>query len=428
MISLDTALAADPLVLDYVVLPVATARSNDMIAYVVLDADANLQSVRRRIADRLPSIADHCHWVAVLSIPTDADGAPDVAALRKLPVLDAQLLDACTQAARADPAVTDAATVVEDWDAEPGLLHLSDILPSPQQACPIQPGKDAHDIASSQPTTKQAPALITGAALLSLDPLAPTLPDLLRRAAQRFPGEERIIFIDRDGQEQRLSYPSLLRQAECVLNGFRQSGLQQGDHAILQLTDNQDILLTFWACLLGGIVPLIMTPPPSYTESSNDLDKLVYVYGHLQSPFIILRGTSAAAIRGLQDRCEDLLSHLLSLDSLQQHEPDTAHHRAKADDLALFNLTSGSTGIPKCIGLTHKNLIMRALGANQANDHRAEDVILNWLPFDHIGSISDWHIRCVALGCRLVYAPKENVLGQPLAWLDLIDRYRVTHS
>ncbi|MEO1558725.1 MAG: condensation domain-containing protein, partial [Cyanobacteria bacterium J06632_19] len=40
----------------------------------------------------------------------------------------------------------------------------------------------------------------------------------------------------------------------------------------------------------------------------------------------------------------------------------------------------------------------------------------------------DWHIRCVELGCKQVYAPKEYILGRPLNWLDLIDKYRVTHS
>ena len=58
----------------------------------------------------------------------------------------------------------------------------------------------------------------------------------------------------------------------------------------------------------------------------------------------------------------------------------------------------------------------------------AEDVVLNWLPFDHIGSISDWHLRCVLLGCRMVYAEKESVIARPLHWLDLIDKYRVTHT
>ena len=55
-------------------------------------------------------------------------------------------------------------------------------------------------------------------------------------------------------------------------------------------------------------------------------------------------------------------------------------------------------------------------------------MIFNWLPFNHIGSISDWHLRCVLLGCTMVYAAQESVLARPLHWCDLIDKYRVTHT
>jgi acyl-CoA synthetase (AMP-forming)/AMP-acid ligase II len=91
-------------------------------------------------------------------------------------------------------------------------------------------------------------------------------------------------------------------------------------------------------------------------------------------------------------------------------------------------LSSGSTGLPKAVMLTHRNILARARGTSALCRQSANDVILNWLPFDHIGSISDWHLRCVELGCKVVYAPKEYVLGGPLRWLDLIDRHRVTHS
>lgn len=88
--------------------------------------------------------------------------------------------------------------------------------------------------------------------------------------------------------------------------------------------------------------------------------------------------------------------------------------------MAFFNLTSGSTGMSKCISLTHKNVISRARGANIICEYNNDDIILNWLPFDHIGSISELHIRCVDLGCQMVYVQTEYILGRPLNWLDLI--------
>ncbi len=77
--------------------------------------------------------------------------------------------------------------------------------------------------------------------------------------------------------------------------------------------------------------------------------------------------------------------------------------------------------------LTHANIIQRAHGANLLCGHRPEDVILNWLPFDHIGSISDWHLRCVLLGCRMVYAEKES-RDRPAASLARSDRQISGHA
>jgi non-ribosomal peptide synthetase component E (peptide arylation enzyme) len=48
-------------------------------------------------------------------------------------------------------------------------------------------------------------------------------------------------------------------------------------------------------------------------------------------------------------------------------------------------------GVPKCIRLTHRNILSRARGTNELCQHSKDDIILNWLPFDHIGSLSDWH-------------------------------------
>ncbi|MCP4701220.1 MAG: SDR family NAD(P)-dependent oxidoreductase, partial [Gammaproteobacteria bacterium] len=116
------------------------------------------------------------------------------------------------------------------------------------------------------------------------------------------------------------------------------------------------------------------------------------------------------------------------LERLREHAPDKRHHQAKLDDTAFFSSTSGSTGVPKSIILTHRNILLRARGANLHCRYSGSDTVLNWLPFDHIGSISESHLRCIELGCKLVYAPKEYVLGSPLRWLDLLDKYRITHS
>ncbi|MCI5150605.1 MAG: peptide synthetase, partial [Candidatus Electrothrix sp. MAN1_4] len=171
-----------------------------------------------------------------------------------------------------------------------------------------------------------------------------------------------------------------------------------------------------------------MAPPPSYRESNSELDRLVHVYQNLQSPFLLTDEAGRESIDDLGQWFDVTPERIVFVEELQKHHPDSYHYEAQSEDIAFFTLTSGSTGKPKCIGLTHHNMITRAVGANEANNYQSNDVILNWLPFDHIGSISEYHVRCITLGSHLVYAPKEYILTEPLNWLNLIDRYRVTHS
>ena len=242
-----------------------------------------------------------------------------------------------------------------------------------------------------------------------------TLIELLQTAAQTS-GE--ILYLE-NGREISQSYAQLLAQAEKCLFGLRQLKLIAGDKVILLLKNNCDILPAFWGCVLGGFIPVIMEVPPTYSDAHPALDKLRHIWEFLAKPLII---TSEKLVSS------SFQPSYVAMSDLINNATDTSYYKALPDDVAFISLTSGSTGIPKCIQLTHRNLITRARGTNLFNQHQPDDKILNWLPFDHIGSISDWHIRCLEVGCKVVYAQKDEVLGQVLNWLDLIAKYRITHS
>lgn len=247
--------------------------------------------------------------------------------------------------------------------------------------------------------------------------------EALKQTAGRDLGD-RIIFVSENGAERRQSYGDLLIQAERILAGLRATGLVPGDKVILQLAHNDEILEAFWGCVLGGFVPVIAAVPKAYQITDRDFQQLCGVWKSFDRAWVIL-----SSLPSQSDPTEELdPDKLIALDSLRNREADDQHHTAQPDDVAFFSLTSGSTGTPKSVVLTHQCVLQRAAGVNQLCGWGMDDVVINWLPLDHIGSISDWHLRCVPLGCTLVYAPKEYVLAKPLRWLDLIDKYRGTHS
>lgn len=242
-----------------------------------------------------------------------------------------------------------------------------------------------------------------------------TLPQLLERAVRQNP-QRSIIFPNNDRASVIQSYADLQESAKRILTGLRQLEVAPQDKLLLLVSDRQQLLSAFWGCLLGGFVPLILEVPPTYEESNAALGKLQRIWDFLDRPLI------------LADRQVGSDFPAVAIEQLLESQAARSLHQPQSDDIAFFTLSSGSTGMPKCIPLTHRNIIARVKGANLLNRHQPDEIILNWLPFEHIGSISDWHIRPLALGCQLIYAEKEEILGHPLAWLDLIDRYRVTHS
>ncbi|MEA5560868.1 SDR family NAD(P)-dependent oxidoreductase [Planktothrix agardhii] len=267
------------------------------------------------------------------------------------------------------------------------------------------------------------PAIVDGGSL-SVDLNTPqTLIEGLQTATKTST-KQQIVYWQSQGEVIHQSYRQLLELAEKILAGLRSKGLQPGDKIILQLEQNFDLIPAFWGCILGGFIPVILEVPPSYQESNPIREKLILIWQFLEFPTIL---TSQIQAPDLQNLAGQNL-RLVSIEHLWQFSPDTNYYSPQPDDVALLSLSSGSTGIPKCIQLTHRNLISRARGANLLNHHHQNDIILNWLPFDHIGSISDWHIRGILLSCKLIYTTKENILASPLNWIELINQYRVTHS
>ncbi len=252
-----------------------------------------------------------------------------------------------------------------------------------------------------------------------------TLPEILQQAARQMTAKK-LIYCDRHQNIITQSYSELLEQAASVLAGLRQLGLQPQDKVILLLDEQCALLTAFWGCILGGFVPIILETPPAMDGINPSLEKLKHLWKFLANPWLIIA-------QNRQDLSNYLLQSGISaqfaiFENCRHHPPARIYHQPHRQDLAFFALSSGSTGTPKCIQLTHRSVLARARGANVLNRHQPEDVILSWLPFDHIGSLADWHIRCVLLGCSAIYVQKEFILKRVLNWLDLIAQYRVTHS
>ncbi|WP_221358273.1 non-ribosomal peptide synthetase [Streptomyces beigongshangae] len=349
---------------------------------------------------------------AVNALPLGADGTVDTGALRALPAVDRTAAGAWRERLARVPGVTAAEVSVENIPEELGRRHAG--LPGRADA-PAPAGRTGA-AASAVPALSEGPALA--------EPSVSGWADALRRAAERNRGD--IVHVHADGSEHRRSYASLIPEASRVLAGLRRAGLRPGDQVILQCDATEDFLAVLWGCILGGFVAVPLTVPPSYDTPSAALTKLEGIWRMLGRPWIVCSADREAPLRGLAARQDWPGLRLTTADALREAPEDHDWHAARPDDLVLMLMTSGSTGLPKAVRLTHRNVLTRSAATEQLNGLGPADVSLNWIPLDHVTGVVMFHLRDVYLGCRQIHAPTSWILQDPLRWMDLADRHRVT--
>ncbi|MFI9508410.1 fatty acyl-AMP ligase [Nocardia sp. NPDC052566] len=110
--------------------------------------------------------------------------------------------------------------------------------------------------------------------------------------------------------------------------------------------------------------------------------------------------------------------------------PDTEPLECGEDDAAVLQLSSGSTGDPKAVVITHRNLYtnITAMLTRAGLASGADEVAVSWLPLSHdMGMIALLAMPMMA-GIELVSITPADFLRNPLLWAELISRYRATFT
>ncbi|WP_415840718.1 alpha/beta fold hydrolase [Nocardiopsis rhodophaea] len=248
-----------------------------------------------------------------------------------------------------------------------------------------------------------------------------TIGDLLAHAVEHRPcAGVRYPSADDPGASVFQSYPALLSEASRLLSGLRACGLRPRDNVVLLLEQPDDYVPALWACVLGGFVPCPLRPQGA--DTSRWIEQLRHVDNLLERPLWL-------TTKGLRDDlppAPDLANlSVRCLEELSAAAPESAYHRAERDDTALLMLTSGSTGHPKAVRLSHSNLLAALPAKAERLGTTARDTTLNWISFDHISAI-EMHLLPMSVGATQLQVAPETVLGDPLRLLQLFHAHRVT--
>ena len=240
--------------------------------------------------------------------------------------------------------------------------------------------------------------------------------------------DRQITLIEGEKEQRVLSFQRLRQRALGVLGALQRRSIRPGDHMVLCLGDNERFLEMFWACVLGGIVPVPLAPG----TADEHRRKLLRVFAQLKNATVYIDTQSLdrldefAAANGLSEQSAQLRARALVPGGLDFGDAPGKPIAAAPDDLAFIQYSSGSTGEPKGVLLTHRNLGANIASIIEAADFSDRDIALSWMPLSHDMGLIGFHLNMLACGASHAIMRTELFARRPLLWLELASERRAT--
>jgi nonribosomal peptide synthetase DhbF len=425
--AIEAALLRDPALADAAVRRRHTLSGDPaLIAYVVASGSA----LPSPLTAPAPSPgAPPLSIVPIGSLPLTPLGDVDEAALQRTPVLDEATISTAEAALRTWPGVARAVAFARDTTPATSLLHLADLLPpAVDRVSSLPPSPRPDDtpppVSLVKRTRSRPMALADGGRLVFPEGEPRTLSAALARAAASGKG---ISYLDDSGAWSEQSYAELEREALLITGGLARAGVRPGDRVVLQLTTLRAHFTAFWACLFGGVVPATVAIAPSYEVENAVVAKLFNAWRLLERPAILTSADLAPSLQGLKALFPMAGLAVHAIESLATGAPAESVHPSLPSDVAFLQLSSGSTGLPKAVQITHQGVVHHAQAVTQHNGYSPADVSLNWLAVDHVVAMLTCHLKDVYLGCAQIQLKTDLILADPLRLLDVMHERRVTH-
>ena len=256
-----------------------------------------------------------------------------------------------------------------------------------------------------------------------------TLVEVLEWHVARQPERVHVLLIGEDGREETVSYAALLESAQRIAVGLLRRGLQQGQAVALMLPTGRGYLEGFFAVLIAGGVPVPIYPPARLAQIEDHLRRHGRILANAEAVLMITVAQAKPVAVALRAAVPSLAGILTPVELKEQAGPALpGPHRARAEDIALLQYTSGSTGDPKGVVLTHANLLANIRAMGLAAQVGGPDVFVSWLPLYHdMGLIGAW-LGSLYHGVPLVLMSPLAFLARPARWLTALSRYRGTLS
>ena len=260
-----------------------------------------------------------------------------------------------------------------------------------------------------------------------------TLGEAFDRAVATYSHREAVV----DGPK-RLSYRELGQRVNRFALYLARRRITSGKRVVFQLPNVWEFIVAYFACLKVGAIPLTCLPAHRHQEIEylarlteaaawlipTEFRRFDYIAmaeelrNRLPSlqEIIVVGERAGSGMTLLSDRLNDPMEEKLPKDTLERLRPDP-------DDPAVFQLSGGTTGLPKVIPRTHNDYLYNSLESAVASNYNSESVLLVSVPIAHNFPLACPGIQgAIFLGAKVVLTSGP----EPERVFNLIERERVT--
>jgi acyl-CoA synthetase (AMP-forming)/AMP-acid ligase II len=221
-----------------------------------------------------------------------------------------------------------------------------------------------------------------------------------------------------------VSCERLLGEARAAGRRLAGAGVGSGDSVVIVLPTGPEFASVFYGTLLAGAVTVPLYPPAGARQIEGFLDSVQRVVGIIAPAQLV---TLEALAPLLRDRPEiGGRTRVTTPEELAAAEPGDLPAPPGPHDLALVQFSSGSTGEPKGVALSHHNIVNNIRQYGRAAGFRPDELGGSWLPLYHDMGLIGAFMGTVVWGFPLALMAPLDFLVRPAFWIQMLSRHRVT--
>jgi len=233
-------------------------------------------------------------------------------------------------------------------------------------------------------------------------------------------------YLSNDKVYAQLTYADLMENSLKFANLIK-NRVGSNQKILISLSHCPEFICSFLGCLMSGNVPVPMTTP-AWISSAEFTRILNGIQESTESPMMITKSDYLEKVEGLKGKNLQILEiESLNLENVVPMAIKDISHPASAD-LCFLQFSSGSTGAPKGVQISHFNLLANIEQMGRHVKYSADDVMVTWIPAYHDMGLIGATLSSLYYGFKCYLLDPVEFIMKPYVWPKAMTDFRATFT